>query len=91
MEYISNLPVDFWITLATVIITIILGFVTKKYTNIDSKKIPIQNMFIGIFVFAIEWIITKELSVAIALSGIFSGGIYDLGKAFMQLVNKEEK
>ena len=91
MEYISNLPVDFWITLATVIITLILGQVTKKFTNIDKKKIPLQNMFIGIFVFLVEYLITKEVSIAIALSGIFSGGMYDLGKAFMQLINKEEK
>lgn len=91
MEYITNLPMDFWITLATMIITLILGQLTKKFTNINKKKIPIQNMFIGLFVFVVEWIITKELSVAIALSGIFSGGIYDLGKAFMQLVNKEEE
>jgi hypothetical protein len=91
MEYISNLPVDFWITLATVIITLILGQVTKKFTNIDKKKIPLQNMFIGMFVFLVEYLITKELSIAIALSGIFSGGMYDLGKAFMQLINKEEK
>ena len=47
--------------------------------------------FIGIFVFIVEWAVTKELNIAIALSGIFSGGVYDLGKAFMQLVNKEEK
>jgi len=90
MEYIANLPVDFWVTLATVIITIILGFVTKKYTKIDNKKIPIQNMFIGVFVFLVQWIITKNLNVAVATSGILSGGIYDIGKAIIQLFKKED-
>ena len=91
MEYIASLPIEFWVTLGTVIITIILGFVTKKFTKIDNKKIPIQNMFIGLFVFLVQWLITKDLNVAVAVSGIFSGGIYDLGKALIQLFNKEEE
>ena len=91
MEYIASLPVEFWVTLGTVIITIILGFVSKKYNLVDSKKIPIQNMFIGLFVFLVEWLITKDLNVAVAVSGIWSGGAYDLGKAFIQLFKKEEK
>ena len=90
MEYITNLPIDFWVTLATVIITIILGFISKKYTALDNKKIPIQNMFIGLFVFIIQWIITKDLNLAVALSGILSGGIYDIGKSFIQLFEKGE-
>jgi len=88
---IASLPVSFWVTLATVIITLILGQVTKKYTNLDSKKIPIQNLFIGLFVFAIQYLITKDLNTAVAISGIFSGGIYDIAKAFKQIVSKEEK
>ena len=90
MEYIANLPTDFWVTLATIIITIILGQLTKKYTNLDKKKIPIQNIFVGLFVFGVEYLITKDLNVAVALSGILSGGAYDLGKAIMQLFKKEE-
>lgn len=90
MEYISNLPVDFWVTLATVIITIILGFVTKKYTKLDNKKIPIQNMFIGLFVFLVQYLITKDLNVAVAVSGVLSGGTYDLGKSLLQLFKKED-
>lgn len=85
MDYIANLPVDFWVTLGTVIITIILGFVSKKYTSLDNKKIPIQNMFIGLFVFLVQYLITKDLNIAVATSGILSGGIYDIGKAFIQI------
>ena len=90
MEYIASLPVDFWVTLGTVIITIILGQVTKKYTNLDKKKLPIQNLFIGVFVFGVEYLITKDLNVAVAVSGILSGGIYDIGKSLLQLFKKEE-
>lgn len=89
MEYIASLPVQFWVTLGTVIITIILGQLTKKYTKLDSKKLPIQNLFIGIFVFLVEYLITKDINIAVAASGIFSGGIYDIGKAIIQLFKKE--
>ena len=90
MEYIATLPTDFWVTLATIIITLILGQLTKKYTNLDKKKIPIQNIFIGLFVFGVEYLITKDLNIAVATSGILSGGIYDLGKALLQLFKKED-
>lgn len=90
MEYIANLPTDFWVTLATIIVTIILGQLTKKYTNLDKKKIPIQNIFIGLFVFGVEYLITKDLNIAVATSGILSGGIYDLGKSLLQLFKKED-
>jgi hypothetical protein len=90
MEYISNLPVDFWITLGTIIATLVLGFITKHFTKLDNKKIPLQNMFIGLFVFAVQYLITKDLNTAVAISGIFSGGLYDVGRALIKLFEKGE-
>ena len=86
---LTTIPVDFWVTAGTIIITIVLGFISKKYTKLDSKKIPLQNMFVGLFVFLVQYLITKDVNVAVAVSGILSGGAYDLGKAFIQLFKKE--
>lgn len=66
------------ITLVTFVVTLILGFISKKSTFISNNLIPIQNLLIGLVVAAIEWIITKDFNVAIALSGIVAGGTYDI-------------
>ena len=66
------------ITLVTFFVTMIFGYFAKKSTFIKNELIPIQNLVIGIVVAVIEWIITKDLEVAILLSGITAGGIYDI-------------
>ena len=66
------------IYIVTMIITWILGIVAKRYTSLNNKLIPIQNVLIGLIVAVIEWIITKDFNTAIALSGIFAGGTYDI-------------
>lgn len=91
MEYITNLPIDFWVTVGTIIATIILGSMSKKFKWVDNKRIPLQNIIIGLFVFIIQYLITQDLNGAVAISGILSGGIYDIGKAISQILNKEGK
>ena len=66
------------ISIATFIVTLILGYVSKKSIYISNNLIPIQNLLIGIIVAGIEWIITKDFNTAIALSGIMAGGAYDI-------------
>lgn len=66
------------ITLVTIIVTWVLGVVSKKSTWINNHLIPIQNILIGLIVAIIEWIITKDFSVAIAVSGLLAGGTYDI-------------
>ncbi len=66
------------ITLVTFLVTMILGFFAKKSKFIKDELIPLQNLAIGIIVAVIEWIITKDLDVAILLSGITAGGVYDV-------------
>ena len=90
MEYIATLPVDFWVTLATLIATLVLGQLSKKYTKISSKLIPLQNIFIGVFVCFVEYLITKDFNAAVIVSGVYSGGIYDICKSLLQLVKKED-
>lgn len=73
------------ITLATIVVTWILGYFAKKSKWIDNNLIPIQNLLIGLIIAIIEWIITKDFSTAIMLSGLFAGGTYDLGHNLMKL------
>ena len=63
------------ISLITIIVTYVLGILAKKSTFINNKLIPIQNIVIGLIVAIVEWIITKDFSTAIALSGLIAGGI----------------
>lgn len=66
------------ISLVTFAVTFICGIVTKKCPKISNKIIPIQNLAIGLIIAIIEWIITKDFKVAIALSGVLAGGTYDI-------------
>ena len=87
---INSIPLDFWITLATIVATIIMGQLTKKFTTLDSKQIPLQNLAIGIIVCIIQFAITRDINTAVAVSGIISGGTYDLGKSIKQVFSKGE-
>ena len=66
------------LTIVTIVITWLLGIVAKKSKFIKNNLIPIQNLVIGLVIAVIEWIITKDFKVAIALSGILAGGTYDI-------------
>ena len=77
------------ISLVTIIVTWLLGIVSKKYTKLNNKLIPIQNILIGLIVALIEWIVTKDFKVAIALSGIIAGGTYDIFHNLEKLIKGE--
>ena len=66
------------LTIVTFIVTLISGVITKKNPKINNNIIPIQNVVIGLIIAIIEWIITKDFSTAILLSGLTAGGTYDL-------------
>lgn len=87
---INAIPLNFWVTLATIVATIIVGELTKKFTNLEKKQIPLQNLAIGIIVCLIQYAITKDINTAVAVSGLMSGGIYDAGKAIKLIFSKEE-
>ena len=74
----------------TIIVTLFLGWFSKKHTYISSKKIPLQNLAIGICVALIEYFITKDFNTAIAISGLTAGGMYDLVKNSQILLNDED-
>ena len=77
------------ITMVTIIVTWILGIVSKKSKFINNNLIPIQNILIGVVVAIIEWIITKDFKVAIALSGILAGGTYDIIHNLDKMIRKK--
>ena len=76
------------ITMVTIIVTWILGIVSKKSKFINNNLIPVQNILIGVVVAIIEWIITKDFKVAIALSGILAGGTYDIIHNLDKMIRK---
>lgn len=78
------------LTIVTIVVTWILGIVSKKSTWISNNLIPLQNIAIGLIVAVIEWIITKDFSTAIALSGLLASGSYDIVHNLNKILNKGE-
>lgn len=77
------------ISIVTIIVTWLLGVVSKKYTKLNNKLIPIQNILVGLIVALIEWIVTKDFKVAIALSGLFAGGAYDVINNINKMIREQ--
>lgn len=77
------------ITIVTIIVTWILGYVAKQSTWFSNNLIPVQNIAIGVIVALIEWIITKDFSTAIMLSGLIAGGSYDVLHNLEKIVRGE--
>jgi hypothetical protein len=73
--------------LVTMVVTWVLGIVSKKSNWVNNNLIPLQNLAIGLIVAGVEWIITGNFSTAIALSGIGAGGTYDLFHNLAKLKN----
>jgi len=76
------------IALVTVIITWIMGILAKKNKFIDNNLIPVQNIAVGIVIAIIEFVITKDFNVSIAISGLLAGGSYDLVHNLNKILNK---
>lgn len=77
------------VSIVTIVVTLILGVISKKSEKVNNKLIPIQNLMIGIIVAIVEWIITKDFSTAIALSGLIAGGTYDIVNNLNKLKESE--
>ena len=66
------------LTIITMFVTILFGFLAKKISWFNNYLIPVQNILIGVIFMLIEFAITKDFNAALALSGIFAGGAYDV-------------
>lgn len=62
----------------TLLISWITGRISKKIPWFENYLIPVQNLLIGISIALTEWIFTKNFQMAIAVSGVVAGGIYDV-------------
>ncbi len=86
------MTVEYLISLVTVLVTLILGFITKKSNKIPTELIPVQNLLVGLIVAIVEWIITKDFNTGIALSGLIAaGGPYDIVHNLNKLVHKDDE
>ena len=77
------------LTIVTIVITWLLGIVAKKSNFIKNNLIPIQNLVIGLVIAVLEWIVTKDFKVAIALSGVLAGGLYDIPNNLVKIFSKK--
>lgn len=77
------------ISIITVVVTWVLGVVAKHHTSLNNKLIPIQNILVGLLVALIEWIVTKDFQLAIALSGLIAGGTYDVFHNLRKIIEEE--
>lgn len=89
------MTIEYMTALITVVLSWVLGYVAKRTKFISDNLIPIQNIIVGVLVAVIEYVITKDFSAAIALSGLLAGGSYDvlhnLQKLHIEGINTENE
>ena len=78
------------ISLVTIVVTFILGIISKKSTFVKNELIPLQNLIGGIIGSVIYYAITKDINLVIASMGWFTGGTYDFIKNIKDLLNISE-
>lgn len=76
------------LTIITIVVSWILGIVAKKLSWFNNYLIPVQNIVIGVVFALVEFFITKDFNVAIAVSGLLAGGTYDVFNNLKKLLDK---
>lgn len=79
------------ISIVTFGVTILMGIIAKKVKFISNNLIPIQNILIGVIVAFIEFLVTKDFSYSIAVSGLVAGGVYDIVHNLDKIIHKGGK
>lgn len=77
MEFINN-NMEAIVTLLTMCLTWILGYISKRCTYVNNNFIIIQNIVVGLCVSLFYFIVTKDLNLAITLSGLLADSGYNL-------------
>lgn len=72
------MKLQYIVAIATFLISLILGEIAKKLNQDIKRYLPIQNLLIGVIVCVVEYILTKDFSLAIMMSGLTAGGTYDI-------------
>ena len=81
---------EYLFELVTVLISLFLGYISKKSAKISDNLIPVQNLLVGVIIAVIEWIITKDFNTAIAISGLLAGGTYDIVHNLKKFTDKDK-
>lgn len=76
--------------LVTILVTLVLGVISKKSTFINNNLIPVQNIVIGLVMTLIQWAITKDISLAVGVSGLAAGGTYDFFKNLLEIKKPQQ-
>ena len=79
------MTIEIVMSFATIIVTFLLGLLTKKVEIVESKYIPIQNVLIGIIAGLLGYACGLYTNVFVGIltcfwSAMSAGGIYDLVK-----------
>ncbi len=90
MTFINN-NTELIITLLTVTLTWVLGFLSKRCPYINNNLIIIQNIVIGLSVSIFYFAITKDFNLAITLSGVFAETGYNLIHNIEKLIAADKK
>lgn len=85
------MDLEYIVSLVTILVTFVLGILSKKNPKLSNRIIPIQNLLVGLIVAIIEFFITKDFKVAIALSGLVAGGTYDIIHNLNKLIKGDEQ
>lgn len=89
MEFITN-NIEMIITIITMVITWVLGFLAKKSSYINNHLIILQNIIIGVISAVLYYVITKNFSSAIAMSGILAETGYNLVHNIQKLIEEAQ-
>ena len=79
-----------YLELVTMVVTFILGMVAKKVSWFKDNLIPVQNLIIGVIMAIINYVITKDFSTSLMVSGLLAGGVYDLSHNLGKIIFKGE-
>lgn len=66
------------IGIISIVVSFICGIIAKKIPWFNNNLIPIQNLIIGIIAALVDFIITKNFTLALTVSGVTAGGTYDI-------------
>lgn len=77
------------IGIVTLVVTWVLGELSKKYGWIEKKVIPLQNLLVGVIAGLIYSIITRDVNLVISSLGLFAGGTYDVVHNFKKIISEE--
>ena len=70
------------IPVISMVVSLVFGFLAKKFNWMESKYIPIQNAVIGLIAAVVYCLVTGDVNwvqaIITALSGLMAGGVYDL-------------